>query len=737
VATPPLSDEGVRSPVTPTDPQLSELVPANAQQICEQTGEIHSGAVIEMVGEVPVIRGVTLIRAGMSANRRRYSPELLRRDGPTVFENAPAFVTNHVPDQKSLRNLVGVFKNVRFEDDRLRGDLHGFAADLPLLQKALEAERSLGSERVGLSIDTAARWAVRKYGGTSVQEVDRLFRTPATSVDLVLNPAAGGRLSEALPPNTPMRDKIAKLTETILSGMDPTAVRYLIDGLTEAEIREANPTLSEAILAKAVEKPADQPTEKPATETIDVSKAVETSVSEAIAKVRDEERCARILETKLAASKDLGTAILSLVREQFEGRTFKDTELDAKLTSLREQIGKERPNRPGVPAGDGVISESWDKHCLALEGFFRGTDLKDKAGNTIPRFVSFKRALSKMAGVDVADPTAVREAMGMMTWSGDLKARASEAISVATFDQAWGDVMHRVVLDAARTAEYNTWRLWTQPVPFEDLSVEKKFARIGGYGNFPTVSENGSYDAVTSPTDQQVSFKPSKYGGVETLSWEAILRDDVQVIARIPKALGLAWARTIHYGVYDSFQTNAGSGSTMSYDGLPLYFAGHANIVDTALSASSLNTARVKMMSQTELSSSKPLGIRPRFLLHACPDLDQTAWELVSQGVKVVSNSDSTIANFFGPDGPGGGILQIPVRYGTATTQRWELVSNPEDLVGGLVGFLGGNDMPEILVSDMETQGSRFSHDQIKYKLRGTFGFGFADHRAFVRGQNT
>lgn len=720
--------------------------PTDAARLTEtETGPLSEAALEEgESGAGPVLKGVVLIQEGRSRNGREYTRAVLERDGPTVFEGVPAYVTNHNPADKHLNNLVGAYRNVRMDGGKLKADLHGLPSAAAQLQRAVEAQRAFGAGIVGLSIDTAGKFAVQAAGRTRSQVVERLYRTPQTSVDIVINPAAGGRLTEALQEECDVH-KLAKLTEAVLKQTPAALVAIMIEGMTPEQIREANPALAEAIMAKAKETdpptpPAQERTEDnpPATQLTeaDLDQRIEQRVTERMRLVE----CQNLLATKVAEAK-LGETERELVLAKFGSRIFETKDLDAEIARLKDRAGRQNPNRPRVGGGDGlqVTQESWDLHKLALEGMFRGEDVKDKKGEVVPRYRSIKRAVKEMAGLPVGDVEECREAWesGIFVWRG-IPGRESwmrEAVTDTTFNVAFADVMFKVLLDQTRQPAWNTWRLWCEVVPFSDLTHNRKFIRMGGYGNIDPVAQGGTYQYITTPDDEQSSFKPSKYGNLERWTWEAFLADDLLTLRRIPINLGIAWARTIHDGVYGMLQSNSGVGDTMDYDTTALYNAraSGSNIQTAALSRSTYLTARTQMRKMTELSSSKRLDIRPRYCLYATPDLDETAFELFLQNVRNTTNLDSTLESLVYQDR----ILPVGVVYPTATTQRAELVADKNDVVGALVGFLGGREEPELFIQDAELVGSRFTADQTTIKIRGTFGSKLIDHRAFQRIQNT
>ena len=156
---------------------------------------IRESAAIEAAAfdeEQRIVPGAVLIRAGLSRNRNRYREEVLARDCH-IMEGLPArsghYRSGDLTGRSDPRNLAGTWRNVRYSDGAVRGDLHVFEHYLPVLRAAREA-----GELIGVSIDLAAKPRVVRENGQLIREVEALVADPGNSVDIVVQPAAGGRL---------------------------------------------------------------------------------------------------------------------------------------------------------------------------------------------------------------------------------------------------------------------------------------------------------------------------------------------------------------------------------------------------------------------------------------------------------------------------------------------------------------------------------------------------------------
>jgi hypothetical protein len=290
--------------------------------------------------------------------------------------------------------------------------------------------------------------------------------------------------------------------------------------------------------------------------------------------------------------------------------------------------------------------------------------------------------------------------------------RFAEAVSAATFGDILGDSITRAMIREYGALEaYQDWRWLCDVVPVTDFRTQER-ARMGGYGNLPAVAENGAYAALSTPTDEKATYAATKRGGTETVSLEAIANDDVGALRRIPMALATSAGRTLYEFVYNFLATNP-----VIYDGLALFHATHANLGTAALNEASFAAARLAMKKQTELDSAKRLGITLRHV--AVPsDLEEIAYDLFVRQ----SNNDETFVQSRKPT------VHV-VDYWTDTNNWFATADNAQVPLIEL-GFYGGED-PQLFIQDNPTQGSLFSNDQVKYKIRHIYSGAVRDFRGF------
>lgn len=197
----------------------------------------------------------------------------------------------------------------------------------------------------------------------------------------------------------------------------------------------------------------------------------------------------------------------------------------------------------------------------------------------------------------------------------------------------------------------------------------------------------------------------------ETITLEMIKNDDIGAILQIPEKLSSAAKRTLGKFVLDFLRTNP-----VIYDTLALAHATHNNLLTAALSSASWSAARLGMLKQTEFGSTEPLGIAPRLLLVPA-DLEAIAFDLFQRN----TNNDPTFIQTQVPE--------ILVPWYWTDANDWVAMADPNDVPSIEVGFLDGNEEPEMFVQDNPTVGSLFNNDSVTYKIRHIYGGVVKDFR--------
>lgn len=408
------------------------------------------------------------------------------------------------------------------------------------------------------------------------------------------------------------------------------------------------------------------------------------------------------------------------VRKHFTNRIFEYSELTEALKDEQKILSEIRPNlinngghdiKPGKAGIDKVGKQL---EYMLLSKFVR------------ENLTESQRKEYKDAGVDVKF-NSIKELVGMLTGNSRVtrltevlqNGLLAEALVTSDLATIFKNALNKsMVLEYTFSAYSQDWRkVCSNIVPRMDFKTNT-VGRLGGYGNLEAVAESGTYQAFDSPTDEEVTYAVSKYGNLETITLEMIKNDDMGKIGLIPKRMGQAAARTLYEFVMDLIITNP----VMDYDTVALFNAAHDNLLNSALDATTFSAARQRMVRQTELDSDKRIGINPKYLLVPV-ELQQTAYEL-------------TVPAF-------GQANQVPKFYQTwqvepiviahtTDTDNWYLEGNPSECSTIEVGFLDGNEEPEVFEASNPQEGAYFTDDEIRYKIRHIYGGDVLDHRAFV-----
>lgn len=664
--------------------------------------EAASSALLEAADGKGFVWDAVLIKAGLSLNNRFYPDAVLREAAP-LFEGRPIFAKGdeqHLKGEgKDVRNILGYVSNVRFAEGAAidTGSLLGTvtllsaAGNLPeVIREAWDRGKK---DLVGLSIDALGGAKAGKHGGKSVRVATRISKV--NSVDLIVEPGAGGglvRLVEAADPNH-QEDADMALKERMLEAIKAKnpAKAATIDLATISD-EDLETAYREAVapLAPTVK------TDDKGFATLDDLRMIEARASARV----------KIAESTLpAAAKDK-------LRADFEARDrFVEADIDAAIKGEREYLARFTESGHVRMAGlDIEITEP--RHTVIadmLDAFFNPAHKNHRSVQ------SFKECYREITGDDrvtgrleSCDPVRLREALGETAFR--------ESLDSTSFSNVLGSsITRRLVADYREMGQYDVWRRLVQTVPVSDFRTNER-TRYGGYGDLPAVAEGDPYAALASPTDEKATYAVTKRGGTEDVTLEMVKNDDVGAIRRIPIKLSRSAKRTLAKFALDFLRTNPAI-----YDAVALFHANHGNLGAAALDATSLAAGRLAMLKQTEAGSLDRLGIGPKNLWVSV-DGQEAAVNLFNRS----TNNDKTFIQE-------NALEVIPVWYWTDAND-WCLSADPNDIPTIEIGFLDGNEEPELFVQDTPTVGSVFSHDKITYKIRHPYGGNVLEYRGFYKG---
>lgn len=530
--------------------------------------------------------------------------------------------------------------------------------------------------------------------------------------------------------------------------MDPEEIKRLIQEALAASTDTLKAGLLEAVRAEVATlapapatgdgggmKTADPPTAPVVeAEAPDPSAVALTEAQTILAEIKRQTRIgavsARIDAAKLPPSHT--ARLKSRLLEAAARRDVDDAEIDQEIQFVRDTIAESGPARPAwmatVTAGD----SQHDQVKKALAGWFSG-----EAVDGVRPLRDLREGYAAWTGqgyLDV-DPFQLFKAFTGGYDSGQDHKRITESLGTSDWSDVFADVFYlQMMKEYGASPDYDKWRMIVSDIESVPDFRTRHWSRIGGYGDFSTVAEKGTYPTLTSPGDEEIEFSVSKYGGIDDITLEMILGDRLQTVRRLPRLMAYAAARTLYKFVFNLATT---TNPTMPYDSVTLYDNAHGNTGTTALSVSGLDAVRVAMRSQTAFGQSQEiLGSRnaPKILI--VPN------ELESRAKRIIDPSDAYAAALassidsnteLDPHMFKGSGIQVHVYDQLTDATDWWVVADPRMVPTIVMGFLNGRTEPELFTQDQPNVGSTFTSDKISYKIRHVFGGAVQEHRSFYR----
>lgn len=639
---------------------------------------------------------VVVIRSGASMNGVYYSDAVLR-ESVARFEGAKVFAKSndtHIKGERpDINKVAGWLSDVKFVEGKATdtGHLQGrlnMVGKVELREAMVEAWKRGKKDLVGLSIDAigkakAATAPFREGAKRIAQSITKVL-----SVDLIVDPSAGGglvRLVESANPEEQSEMALKDKMQAKVKAKFPTLdVAALDDDALEARYAEA--VQPEPIVGTLEVKHGDEPVTREELRMIECRANARNTIAQA--------KLPQAAKDKLQA--DFGK------RERFV-----EADVDAAIAAEREYLARFTESGRVQLAGlaEIEVEDRSVKMGAMLDAFFDPKHKDHRATQSFRECYIELTGDAKVTGrMENCDRTRMAESLGTVF---------RESIDSTALANTLGSSLRRSMLaDYRDMGQYDIWRKACTVVPVADFRTNER-TRLGGYGDLPAVTAGDAYTALTSPSDEKATYAVTKRGGTEDVTLEMIKNDDVGAIRRIPVKLSRAAKRTLAKFVLDFVRTNP-----TLYDSVAFFHATHANLGANALDATYLAASRLRMLKQTEAGSSERLGIGPKYLW-VPPDLEETGQNLFARN----TNNDKTFVNSMS-------LEVMPVWYWTDAND-WATSADPMDIPGIEIGFLDGNEEPELFVQDNPTVGSMFSNDKLTWKIRHIYGGDVVEYRSW------
>ena len=283
--------------------------------------------------------------------------------------------------------------------------------------------------------------------------------------------------------------------------------------------------------------------------------------------------------------------------------------------------------------------------------------------------------------------------------------------SSSDFGNILMDVAHKAALMGWDEAS-ETFDQWTRKGTLTDF----KTAHRAGLDSFPTlrkVRAGAEYKYVTLK-DRGEPIALATYGELFSIDRQTIINDDMDMLTRIPMAMGGAARATVGDLVWAVLTSNP----KMS-DGKPLFHADHGNLVSSDLSIEGLDAGRQAMLLQK--SGERRLNIRPAFMLTPVA-IESRANQLIKSasvpGADANSGINNPIQNFVT-------VLSEARLDDSSPTDYYLAAAQGRDTIE--VAYLDGIDTPYL------EQQQGFTVDGAAFKVRIDAGVAPLDWRGLVK----
>ncbi|HBO5169490.1 Clp protease ClpP [Pseudomonas aeruginosa] len=358
-----------------------------------------------------------------------------------------------------------------------------------------------------------------------------------------------------------------------------------------------------------------------------------------------------------------------------------------------------------VYAGNGnLVGDSVRASVLARAG------LEEQQSDNRYNFMSLR---------ELARASLVDRGIGVASYSPMQMVGLAFTHTTSDFGTILIDVANRSMLAGWDEAE-ETFQLWTKKGMLSDF---KTVHRVG-LGEFPSlrqVREGAEYKYVTVGSRSQ-PIALATYGEIFSITRQAIINDDMNLLTDIPRKMGMAAKATIGDLVYAILTSNPALS-----DGKPLFHADHKNLqtgASSALSIESLSKAKTQMATQkTEVEGGKPrtLNIRPAFVLTPVA-LEDKAKQIIRSASVPGAESNSGIEN---PIRNFAEVIGEPRLDDNSATAYYLAARQGSDTIE--VAYLDGNELPY-----MEQQ-QGFTVDGVATKVRIDAGVAPMDFRGLQK----
>lgn len=369
------------------------------------------------------------------------------------------------------------------------------------------------------------------------------------------------------------------------------------------------------------------------------------------------------------------------------------------LNTIAQQQNPEPSNKDNahIYAGNGnIVGDSVRASVMARAGYQDYE--KDNAYNSM--------TLRELARASLTE-----RGVGVATYNPMQMIGMAFTHSTSDFGNILLDVANKAILLGWEEND-ETFEKWTKKGQLSDF----KTAHRVGLGAFPSlrkVREGAEYKYVTLD-DKGETIALATYGELFSITRQAIINDDMNMLTDVPMKFGRAAKATVGDLVYAVLIDN----EKMS-DKKALFSTDHKNMLTGGMDVETISAGRTAMRQQKE--GERTLNIRPAFML-VPTTLETQAIQVVKSGSVKGADVNSNIIN---PVRDLAEIIAEP-RLDEASTKDWYMASRQgSDTIE--VAYLNGIDVPYI------DQLEGFTSDGVTTKVRIDAGVAPVDYRGLLK----
>lgn len=276
---------------------------------------------------------------------------------------------------------------------------------------------------------------------------------------------------------------------------------------------------------------------------------------------------------------------------------------------------------------------------------------------------------------------------------------------------------------------------------------ERRLRGLTGMTRPGYVGDHGEYPEVKRQERKAVALVVDTYGATYSITRQAIINDDTQeLLNSAPAELGDSAGNFIVETVIALIESNP-----TAADGNPFFYGPRGNAITLALSEDSLARA-ISIMTKQVDDIGRRIRVTPRTLAVGDPVVQLIANRILN------SQLTGTVLQYTGAAGAGSAVFdkgnQNPLASGVlpndavvydpffSSANSWYLFADPAKVPAFAVGFLNGQQVPQVFLKNPEARAAlggngddpyMFELDAVKFKVRFDFGAAAVDPRGAIK----